>query len=259
MTEHVESADGTRLACDRTGSGPPLLLIAGLFCDRRTLRPLADAIASEFDVVTYDRRGRGDSGDTKPYAVAREVDDVAAVLAALGGSAAVYGHSSGAGLALEAVAAGLPIGRVVLHEPPYDAVDDDASRQRSRQLAEVVSTAIAEGRPGDAIGAFFTSSGMPDEVAASMATDPAMLAVAPSMPYDLAVMGDGAIPVERVRRVTVPTLVIAGSESEDFFRATATRLVDLLPDARLTILDGADHGAPADLVAPAIAPFLLGT
>lgn len=258
MTEFTTSADGTRIAYEPRGDGPPIVLVSGLLCDRDTHRPLAEALAPRFTAVVYDRRGRGESGDTPPYAVDREVEDLAAVLNALGGAASVYGHSSGAGLALRAGAAALPIPRLILHEPPYGA-DDVASRSEARELAEGVRAAVEAGRPEDAIGLFMAGMGTPDEVVASMAADPRMLRLATTMPYDHAVMGDfdegGAIPVATVRRVAIPTLVLAGTASPDFFLDAARRIAELLPDGRLHQLDGADHGAPAAVVAPAVGAF----
>ena len=115
MTSYVTSADGTRIAFDRLGEGPPVVIVSGLFCVRQTTQALAEELAQVFSVINYDRRGRGDSSDTPPYAVEREIEDLGALIEAAGGSAFVYGHSSGAGLALNAAAAGLPITRLVLH------------------------------------------------------------------------------------------------------------------------------------------------
>ena len=256
MTSFVTSTDGTPIAFDRLGQGPPVVVVSGMFCARPTTRPLAELLAARFTVVNYDRRGRGESGDRPPYAVDREVDDLGALLAQVGGMASIYGHSSGAGLALRAAASGLPVSRLVLHEPPYGG-DDEESTDAARQLAERVRAAIAAGRRGEAITMFMADMGMPPDVIEGMATDPGMLAVAPTMPYDHDVMGDfdrgGTIPEELVAAITVPTLVIAGGESPDFFRDTAARLADLLPDGTLTVLDGQDHGAPAEVVAPVVA------
>jgi pimeloyl-ACP methyl ester carboxylesterase len=258
MTSYVTSADGTRIAYDRLGDGPPVVIISGIFCTRQTTQQLTEALAERFSVVNYDRRGRGESGDTPPYAVAREVEDLAALIVEAGGSASVYGHSSGAGLALHAAAGGLPITRLVVHEPPYGP-DDEASTRDARELAENVRVALAEGRRADAIGLFFESMGLPAEIADGMTADPGMQAVASTMIHDFEIMGDfsgGAIPEDLVRAVTVPSLVIAGGSSPDFFRDTATRLAGLLPNAELTVLDGHDHGAPAEVVAPVVADFL---
>jgi pimeloyl-ACP methyl ester carboxylesterase len=267
MTTYVTSADGTRIAFDRLGDGPPVVVIGGMFCTRAATAPLAGALAERFTVFNLDRRGRGDSGDTPTYAVAREVEDVAAVVEAArpagaeGAGVAVYGHSSGAALALETAAAGVPIARLVLHEPPYGG-DDEESVQGARELARSVAAALAEDRRADAIAVFMTASGLPPEVAEGTAQDPQMQAVAPTMPYDFAVVGDeergGRIPEDLVRTLAMPTLVVAGSTSPAFFRDTASRLVELLPDGRLTIIEGHGHEAGGDVVAPVVAPFLAG-
>lgn len=266
MTDFVTSADGTSIAFDRLGDGPPVVVVGGLFCDRRRTHDLAEQLAKQlagrFSVVNYDRRGRGDSTDTAPYAVEREIEDIGALIAATGGEAAVYGHSSGAGLALRAAARGLPISDLVLHEPPYGPDDEDSTRA-ARELAARVRTAIDGGRPAEAIALFMAEAGAPPDVVDAMSSDPRFLAVAPTMPYDQEVMGEeargGTIPVDLVRTVTVPTLVIAGGASPAFFRDTAARLAALLPNASLVTLDGLDHDAPADVVAPVVAARLLAS
>lgn len=184
---------------------------------------------------------------------------MSALIEAAGGTASVYGHSSGAGLALEAAARGLPITRLVLHEPPYGG-DDAESRRHARELAENVQTALSENRPADAIKLFFAAMGMPPDVADGMSNDPRLLAVAPTMPYDFEVMGDisrgGTIPEDLVRAIVIPTLVIAGGASPDFFRVAAGRIADILPDGKQVVLEGQDHGASAVIVAPIVAEFL---
>jgi pimeloyl-ACP methyl ester carboxylesterase len=258
MTSYVTSRDGTRIAFDRLGHGPPVVVVGGLFCDRRTTEPLAERLAERFSVINYDRRGRGESGDTAPYAVQREIEDLAAVVDGAGGAAAVYGHSSGAGLALESAARGLDVTRLVLHEPPYGS-DDEESRRGARELAQQVRSALAADRRADAIELFFAASGMPPELVAGLSSDPKMLAIAPTMPYDFEVMGDlegGTIPEERVRAISCPTLVLAGGASPDFFRQAAARIAELLQRPSYMELEGHDHAAPADVVAPVVAEFL---
>ncbi|OLT27583.1 hypothetical protein BJF79_42650 [Actinomadura sp. CNU-125] len=256
MTDHVISADGTRIAYDRLGDGPPLVLVGGMFCDRRTTGDLAKALADRFTVINYDRRGRGESGDTLPYAPEREVEDIAALIAATGGTASLHGVSSGAALALLAASAGLPVDRLVLHEPPYGP-DDDESLARTRAEADAVRTAIADDRRADAIKLFMTSTGMPEQMAAGISADSGMQAIAPTMPYDYAVMGDGgAIPKDKARAATVPTLVLAGTTSAPFFRDAAARLAEIMPDARVQILEGVGHDAPADALTGPITAFL---
>jgi pimeloyl-ACP methyl ester carboxylesterase len=160
---------------------------------------------------------------------------------------------------LNAAASGLAITRLVLHEPPYGP--DDESTRGARELAENVRAALAENRRAEAIELFFTASGMSPEMVEGISSDPKMLAVAPTMPYDFEVMGDssrgGVIPEELVRAVTMPTLVIAGGASPEFFRDTAARIAELLPNGTHTVMEGQDHGAPADVVAPVVAAFLI--
>jgi pimeloyl-ACP methyl ester carboxylesterase len=258
MTRYVTSVDGTKIAFDRFGHGPPVVVVSGIFCDRQTTQELAERLAHQFTVINYDRRGRGQSGDTAPYAVEREVEDLGALIAEVGGTASVYGHSSGAGLALNAAASGLSMSNLVLHEPPYGP-DDEESKREARKLAENVRAALADDRRADAIKLFFAASGMPPEMVEGMSSDPKMLAVAPTMPYDFEVMGDVSrgvtIPEDLVRAIGIPTLVISGGASPDFFRDTAARIAEVLPNGKHTVLEGHDHGAPADVVAPVVAGF----
>ena len=259
MTSYVTSVDGTQIAFDRFGDGPPVVVVSGMFCDRQTTQELAERLGQQFTVINYDRRGRGQSSDTAPYAVEREVEDLGALITEVGGTASVYGHSSGAGLALNAAARGLPISRLVLHEPPYGP-DDEESKRGARELAESVRAALAEDRRAHAIELFFTASGMPPEMVEGASGDPKMQAMAPTMPYDFEVMGDvsrgGTIPEDLVRVISIPTLVVAGGTSPDFFRDTAARIAEILPNGKHTVLEGQDHGAAADVVAPVVADFL---
>lgn len=258
MTSFVESVDGTPIAFERAGDGPPLILIGGMFCDRRTMRSLADELAHACSVINYDRRGRGSSGDRRPYAVEHEIEDIAALIHEAGGSAAVYGHSSGAALAVRAAAAGLPITRLVLHEPPYGP-DDDESERSAMRLAEGVRIALSEDRRHDAIALFLEASGMTPELVQVLSGDLMMQAVAQTMAYDLEIVGEdhgGTIPEDLLRAIAVPALVIAGTESAPFFLETAERLAGLLPSGALALLEGCDHGAPVDVVAPVIEEFV---
>jgi pimeloyl-ACP methyl ester carboxylesterase len=258
MTSFVTSADATRIAYDRDGEGDPLILVSGILCDREKLRPLARTLARQFSVINYDRRGRGQSGDATSYSIEREVEDIGALIAAAGGAVSVYGHSSGASLALNAAARALPIKRLVVHEPPYGP-DDEESRKSSRDLAEQVLGALAAGRHGEAIRMFLAAAGMPPEIAQAMSNDPKLCAMAPTMAYDYEIVGEmrgGTIPEALVRSIRVFTLVIAGEASPEFFRVSAARVAELLPNAQYTVLEGQDHGAPASAVAPVVTRFL---
>ncbi len=166
--QSVTSSDGTPIAFDRLGAGPPVVVVGGQLCDRALTRPTAERLAEHFTVFNYDRRGRGDSGDTQPYAVEREIEDLEALIAEAGGTASVYGHSSGAGLALHAAAHGLPISKLVLHEPPY--VPDGEEQKTSREYGQKLRTVLAEGRRGDAVELFMTTVGVPAEVVGGCAT-----------------------------------------------------------------------------------------
>ncbi len=257
----VTSADGTRIAFDRIGDGPPIIVVGGILCDRERTRPLATAFSRFATVLNVDRRGRGASGDTRPYAREREFDDLAALVAAAGGRAALYGHSSGAGLALRAVAQGLTVTRLILHEPPFGA-DDVESTTAAEGLARSVVAELDAGRGASAIEVFMSAAGVPPDTVASMSADPRLVAMAHTMRYDIEVMGEltsgGALPEDEVGAIGVPTLVLAGSASPDFFRDTASRIADRLRDGRLQILQGEGHEPTPALVASAVEAFLDG-
>ncbi|GAA2794750.1 alpha/beta fold hydrolase [Kribbella solani] len=253
--EKVTSADGTAIAYDRVGHGDPVILVGGALCDRDSNRPLADALASRFDVITYDRRGRGDSGDTTPYAVEREVDDLNALLAVLGGTAALYGHSSGAGLAAIAASRGLPCTKIALHEPPYGPDDVDPSDD-----GEHVLELIGAGQGREAVELFLMMTGMPQAEALAIAATPGLAELAPTLAYDFAVMGyglnGGGTPVELLRAVKPETLVLAGTASAPFMVDAAHRIVSILPSAQYAELADQHHAVPPEVLAPVLADFL---
>ncbi|MDX2971199.1 alpha/beta hydrolase [Kribbella solani] len=253
--EKVTSADGTAIAYDRVGRGDPVILIGGALCDRKSNRPLADALASRFDVITYDRRGRGDSGDAAPYAVEREVDDLNALLTVLGGTAALYGHSSGAGLAAIAASSGLPFTKIALHEPPYGPDDVDPSDD-----GEHVLELIGAGQGREAVELFLMMTGMPQAEALAIAATPGLAELAPTLAYDFAVMGyglnSGGTPVELLRAVKPETLVLAGTASAPFMVNAAHRIVSILPSAQYAELTDQHHAVPPEVLAPVLADFL---
>ena len=262
--ESIRSADGTTIAFDRWGDGFPVVLIAGATCTRGVLQPLGEALAPVVAAVSFDRRGRGDSDDQSrppPWEVEREVEDIAALIAAVGGEADLYGHSSGAALALHAAAAGLRVRRLVLHDAPYNL---PGSEQDSVDWHHELHGLLAEGRSADAVAAFLSRVGMPPEMLAGMQqgpTWPAMAAVGPSLAYDSAAMGDadgGRIPTDLLHRVTVPTLLLAGGADYGFMVDVARKMAEVLPDGRFEQMVGADHGAGPDVVAPRVLPFLTG-
>jgi pimeloyl-ACP methyl ester carboxylesterase len=254
--ETVQSADGTTIAFDRCGDGPPLILVLGAFCDRSTARTLADLLAPHFSVYAYDRRGRGASGDKAPYAVEREIEDLAAVVAVSGGPAHVFGHSSGAVLALEAAARSLPIAKLAVYEPPY-IVDD--SRHRPVGLENRVRQLIAAGHRSEAIEVFLIEGPeVPPDAVAIMKDSPgwpAMEKIAPTLPYDLAVCGDQALPVDRLAKIQAPTLALSGGDSPVWARNSVDAVAATIPNARQLTLVGQTHGVADDVLAPVLVDF----
>jgi hypothetical protein len=258
----VTSKDGTAIAYERFGEGPPLIAVCGATCDRALMRSTAQAFGERFSTLNYDRRGRGDSGDTRPYAVEREIEDIAALIDQAGGSAHLYGHSSGAALVLHAVAAGLPVRRFVLHDPPYSP-DERSARDEARSFAQGIGDLLAEGRHAEALEAFYRGTGMPDEAIAGMREAPnwpGLVALAPTLAYDSAVMGDiergGAIPGDLAVRAARPGLVLVGGDSPPFMLEVGRRLADLLPDGRCRVIEGQGHVVAPAVLAPIVADFL---
>ena len=255
----VHSSDGTTIAFDRLGEGPPVILVCGQSTDRSSNAGVAALLAPDFTVFNYDRRGRGDSGDTPPYAVEREVEDIDALIHEAGGSAFVYGMSSGAALALEAAASGLAITKLALWEPPFVL---DESRRPPADTARTYTELVSAGRRSDAVEFFMTKVvGLPPEFVAHARTQPfwqAQEALAHTLAYDAMIMGDYSLPTERAASVTVPTLVIAGGESFPFMRETARALADVIPDARHRTLEGQEHNVDPEALAPVLEEFFAG-
>jgi pimeloyl-ACP methyl ester carboxylesterase len=247
----VTSADGTAIAYDRSGSGPAVILVGGAFGDRHepTVAGLAQALAPRFTVYNYDRRGRGDSGDTKPYAVQREIDDITALIEAAGGPAMVFGGSSGGALALEAAAAGAAITKLAVFEPPYVTDTSRPSLPSERELTDLVES----GRRDLAIELFMTrGADVPAEMLVGMKDQPfwaGMEAVAHTLAYEAAIMGPGPVPVERFAAIKASTLVLVGSASPARMQTAATAIAETVPNAQLRTLHGQAHGQldPQDL------------
>jgi pimeloyl-ACP methyl ester carboxylesterase len=238
------------------GDGPAVILVSGGSVDRSSNAPVAELLADRFEVFNYDRRGRGPSGDTPPYAVEREIEDIDAVIGAAGGSASLYGSSSGAALVLEAAASGLAINKVALWEPPY--IIDPAFRPPAN-TAETFTELVSSGRRGDAVEFFMTKVvGMPAEFAAQAKTQPwwaATEALAHTLAYDATIMRDYSVPLERAARVKAPALVITGGASFPFMHETARALVEALPNGEARTLEGQTHDVGPDVLAPALSEF----
>jgi pimeloyl-ACP methyl ester carboxylesterase len=212
---------------------------------------LAELLSTDFTVFNYDRRGRGDSGDTQPYAAQREIEDIEALIHAAGGSAAVFGNSSGAVLALRA-AAKLPMTGLALWEPPF-FTDPDAPRRAKAYLSQL-SEELAACRPGDAMELFLASVGVPEGAIAGMRHSPgwpSMEAIAPTLLYDALVMGDSTIPAE-LESVAIPTLILTGSETGAWADGSARALMTVLPNAEHRVLEGQTHAVAWDVLASAL-------
>lgn len=252
----VVSNDGTAIAFDRIGEGPPVILVGGASVDRTSNAPLAELLSSDFTVFNFDRRGRGASGDTQPYAVEREIEDLAAMLDEAGGAAGLYGSSSGAALALKAAATNLRVTKLALWEPPFIL---DESRRPPADQVEQLERMVAEGRRGDAAEYFMREVvRMPPEFVAQARTQPWWVnqeALAHTLAYDARIMGDYSLPLDLAASVRVPTLVLAGGEDIPWMRETAQALADALPRAQARMLDGQTHDVDDAALAPALKVF----
>jgi pimeloyl-ACP methyl ester carboxylesterase len=257
MVERVTSSDGTSIAFERSGSGPALIAVdaAGSYRDFRPLPAPVELLAPHFTVYVYDRRGRGASTDTQPYAVEREVDDLAALVAEAGGSAFVYAFSSGGLVALHAAASGLAIARLALLEPPVDA--EEAPAGETAFTAELAGL-VAAGRRREAVELFHRGIGVPDEVMSQTtpAAWAALEAVAPTLVYDCRI--SEATSLRLVRSVTVPTLVLDSQGSSGDIAAMAAAVADALPEGAHRSLAGGWHGVPDEVLAPVLTAFFRG-
>jgi pimeloyl-ACP methyl ester carboxylesterase len=257
----VTSQDGTRIAYDKLGKGPAVILVNGALATRSSTSELAQLLATHFTVYSYDRRGRGDSADTKPYSVKRETEDIAALIDAAGGSAYVYGKSSGACLALEAASSlGDKIKRLAIYEAPYSEAEGAAKEWR--EFRSKLDELLAADRRADALTLFMKFVGAPDEAIAEMrasAAWPDMEAMAPTLAYDNAVVGDDrSVPVEIAAKVKATTLVMDGSaslEAMPFMRPTADKLAKVIPHAKRRTLEGQAHDVSSEVLAPILLKF----
>jgi pimeloyl-ACP methyl ester carboxylesterase len=263
IMETVVSRDGTKIAFDKAGDGPAVVLVDGAFGHRAfgPNQPLAPVLAEHFSVYTYDRRGRGGSGDTEPYAVEREIEDLEAVIKETGGSACVYGISSGAALVLAAADQGLAIRKLAVFEAPF-VVDDTRPPIPDDYLAELDSL-IAADRRGAAVKLFMTKAvGLPSIFVAFMPILPAwskLKSVAHTVPYDARSLGDTGkgrpLPADRWSGATMPTLVISGGKSPTWMQNAMRALAETLPKARHRTLEGQMHVVKAKAMAPVLVEF----
>lgn len=256
------SKDGTSIAFDQAGQGPPLILVDGALCYRASgpMGPLAKLLAPRFTVFTYDRRGRGDSSDTRPYSVEREVDDIGALLDEAGGSAFVYGTSSGAALALEAAARLSNIRKLALYEAPF--IVDNSRPPQPADLNDRMSALIASDQRSDAVKLFMQTVGVPAFGIAMMRLMPVwskLTAVAHTLPYDFAILDDNwyGKPLSDARwaSATMPALVTAGGKSPAWMQNAMQALAGVLPNARHRTLERQNHMVKPQVLAPVLEEF----
>ena len=254
----VTSKDGTKIAYDKVGHGPVVILALGALNSRKSGAKLAKLLASRFTVIGYDRRGRGDSTDTAPYAPQREVEDVAALIDEVGGQAYLYGHSSGAAIALEAaIKLRKQVRKLAIYEAPY-ALDGDARRaakEYNRQLKKLLKS----GRNGDAVALFVRHVGVSDrqiQAMRRMLMWRGLEAMAPTLAYDSEVLGEGhSLPTALLAGITTPTLVMHGGAGAPSMRDAAQAISEAIPNAQLRTLAGQTHGVSPKVLAPVLAEF----
>ena len=258
---HVRSNDGTTIAYERFGTGPAMIVVDGALCSRAfgPSSRLAPLLARHFTVYTYDRRGRGQSGDTPPYSASREVEDLAAVINVTGGAASLLGLSSGGALALEAAASGLPVATVVAYEPPYvDAEGTGGGAAHQARLTRILSA----GDRGGALKYFMKDMvGAPATMVAMMRLMPwiwrKLEAVAHTLPYDAAVMTEFRIPRTRFASIDVPSLIMNGSKTDLRLRDAARKLAGIIPRAVHRELAGQTHNVKAGVLVPPVVEFFM--
>ena len=255
--QYATSKDSTTIAFDRLWDGPPVVLVSGGSVDRSSNAALAEQLASGYTVFNYDRRGREPSGDTQPYAVEREIEDIDAVIEAAGGKAHLYGSSSGAALALLAAAAGSNVDKLALWEPPY-IVDDSRPKPRPEHRADLPR--LRRAGPSRRRGGVLHGEGRRHARGVrGLCAKPAVVAVdgvlAHTLAYDAEIMGDYSLPIEKIRSVTVPTLILVGAASFGFFGPTAEAMAKALPNAQVKTLEGQEHNVDPTVLGPALAEF----
>ena len=253
----TQSKDGTTLAYDVYGSGPALVFITGAICSRNFGPVLKDAkeFAKEFTVYNFDRRGRGDSTDTKPYLIEREIEDIEAMIDAAGGRAYVYGHSSGAVLALEAA---LRLTSKVIKAAWYDvSYTSEAEKAGYAIVRREVKTLLQQGKNAQALKRFLLGIGMPKFFVFLIPLMPGwstMKALAPTLEYDMFLTADTP-PLARAAHIKVPTYIIYGEKSPASLHEGAKQLAEVIPNTQITEVPGQDHMISAKVLLPMLSKF----
>lgn len=255
---YVRSKDGTKLAYNKTGAGPPLIYITGASCFR-SFSPILKAVkvfSQHFTVYNYDRRGRGDSSDTAPYTVSKEVDDLEALIDACGGKAFLYGHSSGAVLALEAaLRLEEKIDQVIVYDPPY--VHTKSYKANYQALAEEVMVQLSQKNNKQAMKTFLSGIGMPKFFVWFLPLFPGwrtMHTLAPTLAYDIELTKDFP-PLDRFKEIKLPTLVLVGSKSPESIRVVGEEIAKAIPNAAFEKVAGQDHMINAKVLLPKFIRF----
>ena len=259
----LTSRDGTTIGYDRQGDGPAVILIDGALSYRQfgsSLR-LAELLAPRFTVLAYDRRGRGESGDTKPHSVEREIEDISALIDVVDGSASLYGMSSGACLAFEAaLELGTRVEMLAMYEPPYNS--EEGAEQEWAAYSSQLTALLADGRNADAVALFMRFVGTPAEMVDGMRQSPEwpkFEAVAPTLAYDKDAIGvDRKVPTARAPLLTVPALVVNGTMTLHFIADSAAVLAVAIPNGRHLELEGQRHDVDPEVLAPVLIEFFAG-
>jgi pimeloyl-ACP methyl ester carboxylesterase len=257
----VISKDGTKIVYDKVGKGTPVVLVEGATATRSSFEELANLLAPDFTVYSYDRRGRGDSSDTLPYSVEKEIEDIEALIDEAGGTAYLYGISSGGALALEAASKlGNKVRKLAIYEVPYD--ESETGQAKWKEYKTTLKGSLEAGKTGDAITAFMKLVDVPDEMLAGMKQSPfwpELEKVAPTLAYDAACLGeDRKIPADTAKHLTVPTLVLDGGGSLQMYpnmRASAEKLANLIPNVERQTLEGQTHDVDSKVLAPVLEKF----
>lgn len=259
----VTSKDGTLIAYDKTGTGPALILVNGALSYRsfHGAGKLTSLLSKDFTFIDYDRRGRGESTDTQPYSVQREIEDIEALIDSVGGSAYVCGISSGAVLSLLATAAlgSSKIQKLALYEAPFGSDSEKDRADFASEKMKVVEL-IEAGKPGEAVNAFLSSMGLPKEALDRMKQSQEwkyMEGVGHTLAYEFAILDDGVIPLDVAKSVSVPTLVLSGAKSFDFMHTAADTLAKVIPQAQRKTLEGQTHDVAPEALAPVLKEFFV--
>ncbi len=256
----VTSRDGTIIAYEIVGDGPTVIIVLGALNARKSGAKLAKLLASHFSVISYDRRGRGDSTDTAPYSPEREVEDIEALIDALGEPCYLYGHSSGAAIVLQAASQlGHKVRKIAIYEAPYSL--DDGSRKAASEYYGQLKQLLNNERKGDAVALFVQSVGVSDKQIQAMKRMPmwrGLEALAPTLAYDSEILGQGhALPTSLLKTIPIPALVMHGGAGTPAMRDAAQAISNTIPDAQLCTLTGQTHGVQPDVLAPILEEFFL--